>query len=325
MSRDNNNKVTISLNPEKTHHRYSSILSEQEIMSPFHIVEWNGSPGLKEWGYDNSSDSIPKKCLLVEGALEGTIFPRSLKTTRDLKLFRSAFCRPVILEFLKEGYSPLGFKSYYYTVKKNMFDSPEQNPDNICYCHNGECPGKGLQSIAACYYDMPVILSLPHFLNSDSDVINQIEGVSPAEEIHKSLGVVHPDFGIPLDGSSLKIQVNLEVAHTKYNTRTKPFNGLMLPLFWIELGCSDLPDFVKVLLTILEIAPTAQSVVMYLLGLIGLSMISGATLLILFFSKTIAPRHLSIAQEYSPLPIININSEYLTKEIRISKQSLVPS
>lgn len=316
MSRDNGNIVRITVDPEKTTHRYSSLLTQEEVMSTFHIVDWNGSPGLKEWGYDNSSEVIPKKCLLIQGSFDGTIFQRKMRKERKLKLFRKAFCRPVQLEFLKEDTTNLGFKAYFYTLEKNIFASPAENPNNICYCHKGQCPGRGIQDIGACYYDIPIELSLPHFLNADPEVIKAIDGLSPDKKLHTSYATLQPDLGVPLDGSSLKIQVNLAVSQTKYNTRTKPFNGMTLPLFWIELTCGTLPDFVITLLRLIEIAPTIFNVVIYFLGLVGLSLICGALLLLLYFGNNIVPRHLSLVSDYSPLPVITINSEFLSKEFR---------
>lgn len=311
--------MKISIHPEKTSHRYSSILTQEEMLSPYHIIEVNGSPGLKEWGYDNSSNTTPKKCLLVQGAFEGTIFPMEIKKSMNMKLFRRVFCRPVVLDFLEETQTPQGFRTYKYTLQKNIFASPEENSDNSCYCYQGKCPGRGLQPISACYYDIPIVLSLPHFLDTDQEIISKVDGISPDDELHRSVAYVQPDYGIPLDGNALRIQVNLDVPNTKYNTRTKPFNNITVPLFWIELSCSDLPGFVTFTLSLLEIAPTLISIITYLLGLIGLAMFLGATLLIFFFSKDIVPKSLSITQEYSPLPIISINSEYLSKELRICK------
>lgn len=318
-NRDNYNQVKISINPQKTPHRYPSLLTEEEILSPYHIMEVNGSPGLSEWGYDNSSNTTPKKCFLVQGAFEGTIFPMNFKKSMNMKMFRSVFCRPVVLDFLEETHTPQGFRTYKYTLQKNIFASPEENPDNSCYCHQGQCPGRGLQPISACYYDIPVVLSLPHFLDADQEIISKVDGISPDNEIHRSVAYVQPEYGIPLDGNALRIQVNLGVPNTKYNTRTKPFNNITVPLFWIELSCSELPGFVTFILSLLELAPTLISIITYLLGLIGLAMFLGAALLIFVFSKDIVPCTLSITQEYSPLPIISINSEYLPKEFRIYK------
>ncbi|CAH1155052.1 unnamed protein product [Phaedon cochleariae] len=323
MNRDNTNQVTISSVPGKTHSPYEYLLTDEEKMAEFHIVKWNGSPGLKDWGFDDSEEAISttKKCHLVEGAFDGTVFPKPLRKNRTLTLFRKAFCRPVDLTFVEESTTAQGFRSYNYKLNNNMFASPEINPANECFCRNGECPGKGLQNIGVCYYDIPIVLSQPHFLNGAPEVINAISGMNPSEELHSGIAKIHPDLGVPLDESTLKVQVNLGVGKTKYNSKTRPFNDLTLPLLWIELDCMELPKYIAFLITlVVDVLPVCQNVLIYLLGSIGLAMVSGAALLTLFFSKTMVPRSMSIASEYSPIPIINIPSHYFKeKELRICK------
>lgn len=256
----------------------------------------------------------------MEGAFDGTIFPRNLKKDFSPTLFRKAFCRPVQLEFMEESITTQGFRSYNYKLKDNMFASPEENPSNECYCYNGKCPAKGIQTIAPCYYGIPIVLSQPHFLNADKEILESVNGLNPTVKEHGSIAKVQPDLGVPLDESTLKIQVNLEVGQTKYNTKTRPFNHLVTPLFWIELTCNELPAMVHLLITLMiSVVPVAGVVLKYLLLLVGLSMISGAALLTLFFSKTVVPRSLSIASEYSPIPLITLPSQYFKPEIRICK------
>lgn len=312
LTRDNNNEVVVAINPEKIESRYSNILSEEERNAFFHIVKWNGQEGLPEWGYNNSNEAIKttKKCQLVEGVYDGTFYPHPMKKT-NINLFRKAFCRPVTLEFSGEGYTKQGFKSYNYKMPSNMFASPEENKENECFCHKGECPGKGLQTIAPCYYDIPITLSQPHFFNSPREIIESVNGLEPIEEKHNSIAKMHPDLGIPLDESALRIQVNLGVKQTKYNSKTRPFNGLNVPILWIELSCMSLPSVVSFLITlVIDILPVGQKILIYLLGILGLAFISGAALLTLFFTKTTVPRSLSIASEYSPVPVIHIPAQY---------------
>lgn len=308
--------------PGKKPSKFDYLLSQEELMSLYHIVEWNGSPGLKEWGYvenvDNTTEKTTKKCELVEGAFDGTIFPRPMRKHRNLFLFRKAFCRPVELEFIDEGYTKQGFRSYNYKMSKKMFASPEVNPDNECYCFKGTCPAKGLQTIAPCYYDMPIVLSQPHFLNADPEILDTVIGLSPDEDTHASVAKLQPDLGVPLDESTLKIQVNLGMGETRFNSRTKPFNHLTVPLFWIDLTCYELPSLVSFLLRLtVDYLPIGENILVYFLGLVGLAMISGAALLTLFFSKNVVPR-LSIAHDYSPVPLIQLPSQYFKeKELRI--------
>ncbi|XP_018561595.1 scavenger receptor class B member 1-like [Anoplophora glabripennis] len=324
ISRDNTNEVTISVEPDKHKSKFDYLLTDDEQNSQFHIVRWNGLPGLKEWGYDPSQEdentNTTKKCQLVEGAFDGTIFPKHLKKDFAPTIFRKAFCRPVEMEFVEESTTAQGFRSYNYKLKDNMFASPEENPSNECYCFNGKCPAKGLQTIAPCYYDIPIVLSQPHFLNVDPEILATVNGLNPNMKDHGSVAKVQPDLGVPLDESTLKIQVNLEVGKTRFNSKTRPFNDLTIPLFWIELTCNELPTTVYYLVTlIVSVLPVAEVVLKYLLLLMGLAMISGAALLTLFFSKTVVPRSLSIASEYSPIPLINISSQYFKPEIRICK------
>ncbi|KAJ8953747.1 hypothetical protein NQ318_015403, partial [Aromia moschata] len=326
ISRDNSNNITILVDPKKASSQYKNLLSEEEQVAEFHIVKWNGSPGLKEWGFQQTEDgrslNTTKKCQLVEGAYDGTVFPKKMKKNSTITLFRKAFCRPVHLEFVEEAYTGQGFKSYNYKMKDNMFASPQKNPDNECYCVNGKCPDKGLQNIAPCYYDMPVVLSQPHFLNVDPTILDTVVGMHPNDTKHSSIAKVQPDLGVPLDESTLKIQVNLGIGNTRFNYKTRPFNNLTVPLFWIELTCNELPSLVYFLLTlIIYVLPVAMEVLTYLLLLVGLAMISGAALLTLYFSKNIMPQSLNIASEYAPVPtsIITIPSQYFNKELRICK------
>ncbi|KAJ8917223.1 hypothetical protein NQ315_012715 [Exocentrus adspersus] len=324
MSRDNSNRVTITVDPSKRKSRFGDLLTEDEQQAQFHIVSWNGLSGLQQWGYNPMEEyqrtNTTKKCQLVEGAYDGTIFPKNLNKNFTINLFRKAFCRPVQLQFIEETISKQGFHAFSYKMREDSFASPEENPDNECYCHKGVCPGKGLQTIAPCYYDMPITLSQPHFLNADPKIFDTINGLSPDASKHESIAKVQPVLGIPVDESTLKIQVNLAIGKTKFNSQTRPFNNLNLPLFWIELTCKEVPPLAYYLITLcVTVLPVAQEVLMYLLLLVGLAMISGAALLTLFFSKTVVPRSLSIAADYAPIPLISIPTQYLKADIRLCK------
>nr|CAI5869844.1 unnamed protein product [Callosobruchus analis] len=318
MSRDNVNRITVSVDPTKSKSRYDNLLSQDEISAPYHIVSWNGSPGLPEWGFDNKTMQAAKKCELIEGAFDGTVFPRKLKN-RTITVFRKAFCRPVPFAFVGDSLSDDGFRQYDFKMRKNVFGTPAENPYNECYCYKGTCPGKGLQTIAPCYYGMPVILSEPHFLNVNPEIRHAVYGMNPNEEKHASLYRIQPDLGVPLPGSALRVQVNLGMGQTRYNPKTRQFNNLTVPLFWIELSFDELPGVVTFLLRLtLNVLPVGQTILIYVLGIVGCAMVSGAALLTLFFSKTMVPRSLSISPEYSAIPVI-VASQYLKSDIRICK------
>ncbi|RZB77492.1 scavenger receptor class B, member 1-like, partial [Asbolus verrucosus] len=323
MALDNaTNIVTLNLHPELG--LASPMLREDERSAVYHIHRWNGSPGLKHWGYVETDDNqtTPKnnsRCNMVEGAFEGTIFPPNLKENSTVKLYRRAFCRPVPFVYKNRSFSKDGFEGITFEVDKLFLARPEENPENSCYCVDGECLPKGLGSLAPCYYDIPIAISQPHFLNSDPLLLEQIEGMQPNESEHDSSFILHPELGIPLE-ADLRIQINLNVGQTKQNSRTEPFNGMVLPLFWLRLRVGEIPSFVYTLITLLfYVLPVIQEILKYLLGLGGLALMSGTALFLLFFSRDEPNGRLSFRGHYSPIPVIPMNSPYFQPEIRILK------
>jgi hypothetical protein len=67
------------------------------------------------------------------------------------------------------------------------------------------------------------------------------------------------------------------------------------------------------------VLPVIQEVLIYLLGLGGLALMSGSALFSLFFNKDEPNGRLSFRGDYSPIPIIPINSPYFKPELRILK------
>ncbi|XP_050297215.1 scavenger receptor class B member 1-like [Anthonomus grandis grandis] len=310
MSRDNNNRVTIVTDPSKYHSKLDHLLTLEERMQEFHVVKWNNISGLKDWGFETLWPHQVKKCNLVEGAFDGTIFPRDLPQNTTLTLFRKAFCRPVPLQYLRDTVGKEGFRQYEYKLADNMFDVTKENE---CFCFRNKCI-KGFQSIAPCYYGIPITLSQPHYFNADPKMLETVNGLAPNESEHGSLCAIQPDIGVPLSGS-MKIQINLDVGKTKGNSKTYRFNDLQVPLFWVEITTEDLPSIVIFLLTLLcNVMPVALEVIKYLLGLSGLALISGGALYTLLKTKVRIPRSLSLGNnEYSPIPIVTLPAEFLEK------------
>ncbi|CAH1128658.1 unnamed protein product [Ceutorhynchus assimilis] len=307
MSRDNGNTVTIVRDPAKFHSETDYLLTEAERMNQYHVASWNGLAGLKDWGYENLAPEDIKKCDLVEGAFDGTIFPRNMPVNKTLKLFRKAFCRPVNLHFVRDTVGKEGFRQYEYKLADDMFDVTEENE---CFCYKNKCV-KGFQSIAPCYYGIPITLSQPHFYNADPEMLKTINGLNPNIEEHGSLCAIQPDIGAPLSGK-MRIQINLDVGKTRGNSQTQKFNNLQVPLFWVEITTEELPTIVTILLYLVcKILPVALEIVKYLLGLGGLALISCSALYALLKFRV---RIGSISNaEYSPIPIIPLTAEFLDK------------
>ena len=75
-----------------------------------------------------------------------------------------------------------------FVPPKNVFGTPQENPDNACFCNqaSGSCNvPSGVFNVSICQYGSPVMLSWPHFFQADPKLIRDVEGLSPNKEKHQ--------------------------------------------------------------------------------------------------------------------------------------------
>jgi hypothetical protein len=79
---------------------------------------------------------------------------RLLTSNDTFLIYRKAFCRVLPVVFSRSGVTNEGFPAYWFRLPDNVFDSPEKNPDNACYCRPevAPCLLSGLADITPCYY-----------------------------------------------------------------------------------------------------------------------------------------------------------------------------
>lgn len=320
MKMDNSsNVITMNLYPSKDQISNNTLLTEEERLMSYTIQRWNGSPGLPQWGYvdpqGNENITTNSKCNLVEGTFESGLYPQSVnKPNATFRMYRQAFCRPVSFNYEGEGITSDGIKGNQFRVASNFLGTPEENPENSCYCVKGYCPPSGMAFLSPCYYDIPITISQPHFFNADRMLQEQIIGFEPDIEKHDSTLILHPEMGIVIQ-ASLRIQINLLVGDTKYNSKTKPFNQKVLPLFSLELEINSLPFTVYAILVLLyTVLPVVITVLIYVFAIVGIAMVSGSALMLI-----VAPSTQEDCGNYSPIPVLPIATQYFRPEIRICK------
>ncbi|EFN62240.1 Scavenger receptor class B member 1 [Camponotus floridanus] len=241
------------------------------------IDKYNGSPGLAQWGYieteDNKTQEGNSICNTIQGATEGIIFPPRMDKRAIFRVFRKAFCRTLPIKFKKEVKQD-GLSGYLYTLTDDFAEPPDRNSDNECYCRKKKtCLKKGLCNLTPCYYNIPAAVSLPHFLDADPSLLEDIEGLKPDRKKHESFAILQQAFGIPIKVHS-RMQTNLIMYPTRYNSKIAVFNDIAVPIFWTDMYIPFLPTYLYILLIlILQILPIAQTVLIYLLGIIGMMMI----------------------------------------------------
>ncbi|XP_022901848.2 scavenger receptor class B member 1-like [Onthophagus taurus] len=266
MSIDNGNTITMHLSTNTT--------SKDDILYQYSVDIFNGSPGLKQWGYREDIPEENSPCNTVEGAFESGVFPRHLKENTTVRLYRKAFCRSTSMIYENTDYTSSGMKYYNYRIDQNFLSTSEENPENKCFCKNSKkCLPKGFGSLDPCYYGIPIAMSQPHYLNADPEIRKQVIGMNPDQEKHDTVMKLSPELGIPIY-ARLRMQINLNVSPDQIVTSSKPFQGMILPLFWVELGIYDMPSYLGILINIAAQIPTIEMVTSYILGMIGALMIA---------------------------------------------------
>ncbi|XP_076163556.1 scavenger receptor class B member 1 [Ptiloglossa arizonensis] len=242
------------------------------------IETYNGSPGMSQWGYQNpeGNETYPENtiCNSIKGCTEGELFPTNLDEHATFRVFRKAFCRAIPIVFKEKVWLDNGLDGYLYSVADNFLDPPDENPDNECFCKkNTQCLKRGLSDMTPCYYTIPAAMSMPHFLNADPSLLDDVEGLCPDPEKHSSKIILQPAVGIPIKVNS-RIQINLVMHPTAYNSRIKAFNGMTVPLFWSDLYIPSVPDHLLLILKLaLQVLPIAQTILIWLLAIAGVTMI----------------------------------------------------
>lgn len=79
---------------------------------------------------------------------------------------------------------------------------------------------------------MPIILSEPHFLHADPEVLNYARGLVPNEDLHKTYIVIEPYTGTPLSGQK-KTQLNLKLTRQPVELLSNVSEGYF-PIMWCE-------------------------------------------------------------------------------------------
>ncbi|XP_069695610.1 protein peste-like [Periplaneta americana] len=222
------------------------------------------------WNYENKSSKFEGEC----GQLYGTtaeMFPPFFSRDTPLRVFIPEVCRSVTLEYLEDT-EITGIPGYRYFMGEKNVDNGTLYPENWCSC-GGECLPSGVINASSCLRDMPMFLSLPHFLYGDPYYREQVKGVSPPNlEKHLFHMTVEPTTGIPLD-IAFRFQINLLLRNNPKISLYKDVPTILFPYVWLEKRFS-MPADIATLFKWVLMMPTIGicfSIVLILLGLVILA------------------------------------------------------
>lgn len=209
---------------------------EDDIQKFSTIRQFNGAPLLDFWSDEH--------CNRIDGS-DATMFPPHLLAQRaELQVFLQVLCRKVPLRFEKEVTILNNIDVFRYRTPMDVFDDPEKNPENQCYCHNtARCLPSGVINATKCYNGAPIYPSFPHFFSGDPIIYKDFEGIKPNATLHQTYADIHPRFAFPISGAS-RIQINIAVQKgTLLRGRVNRLkDGTILPLIWIEITSGDFTD-----------------------------------------------------------------------------------
>lgn len=89
------------------------------------------------------------------------------------------------------------------SLSQDAFASPEKNPNNECFCIHKKmnkrhrCKVNGIMDLGGCQNKAPLILSGPHFLDTDPDLSKLVDGLTPDPSIHATYVDIEPVIFIP--------------------------------------------------------------------------------------------------------------------------------
>lgn len=126
--------------------------------------------------------------------------------------------------------------------------------------------------------DIPTAVSYPHFYRSDPTLLAAVDGLSPDAEKHSSEIVLQPQLGVPMRVHS-RVQINLLMDGTKFNSQVRPYENLVLPIVWMEIAVERLtPGLIVLLHMLFDVLPYVQAGCVFMLCIFGVSMFTAAAL-----------------------------------------------
>lgn len=128
-------------------------------------------------------------------------------------------CKPAELVYEKNS-KIKNVAAYRFKLSKKVFASIEDEPQNECYCKRPSkardiCSRSGFFDLSGCLDDAPLVLSHPHFLDADLEIMDKIEdGLNPNLKKHETFVDIEPVTGSVISAAK-RIQFNIEVFQNK--------------------------------------------------------------------------------------------------------------
>lgn len=92
----------------------------------------------------------------------------------------------------------MGIEGYKFGLPKSAFATPEQNPQNECFCmftgkkKETRCSISGTYDLGGCQAGAPLIVTRPHFMGTEPDLSKSVDGLNPNLAEHDTFLILEP-------------------------------------------------------------------------------------------------------------------------------------
>lgn len=135
----------------------------------------------------------------------------------------------------------------------------------------------GVFDLSSCRYGAPLIVSQPHFLNSDPIYRQSVVGMSPDYLAHAFWMDVDPMTGSVVNMAA-RMQLNIAITKSPGLFRYRNIPDIVFPIFWQEYLFQLTPDLAQILVDAREMPYVVSSISFYSLLSLGLIIMMSAFL-----------------------------------------------
>ncbi|XP_060531540.1 uncharacterized protein LOC132705124 [Cylas formicarius] len=195
------------------------------------LLEVDGQKEIKLWKNN--------RCNRFNGT-DGWIFPPMLSAEEGLWAYSTDLCRNVEAKYVRDlHYKGLAVRSY----EADLGDAEHREEDR-CYCPKPEqCSKKGVIDLSKCL-GSPIIATLPHFLDTYEEYLDQVKGLKPDPEKHKLQIIFEPMTGTPVEAAK-RIQLNMFVEPNDQIDLMNSVPMTLHPIFWMDESAVVEGDLLK--------------------------------------------------------------------------------
>lgn len=222
------------------------------------VIKVNDEDEMETWATD--------ECNQFSGT-DGTKFPPGLSISDGVTAFVPGLCRSFRTTYQKPS-SYVGIKTSRYTLD---FGDPPNDETLHCYCDDPPeaCPPKGSYSLQECM-GVPLIVSLPHFLNADPALLAGVIGLDPDDERHSTKIDFEQISGTPVKALN-RLQFSWSMEPIDSLDYLKDVREAYIPAFWLEEELVLNKTFTNMLRYQLFIPLTLSKIFNYSLYILGIS------------------------------------------------------